>query len=843
MKKLFLLSLCAAAAVPVIPVSGVGTSNWSHTNETDFKGGKFDDVVATNLGDLKLSRNVRTLLQQNPKVSSVNSMVQAADGTIYAGTGPHGQILKIAGDTVSELATIDGATHIFALANDKDGGLLVGTGGATGQVLKIAKPGEKPTEIFKADGVQYIWAIHQTDDGKMYAATGPNGQLFEITAPGQSRVVLDADENNLLSLIGDGKDLLYVGTDPNGLVYRVNRKTNESFVVYDAPEAEISALVIDKSGNVYAGTAEARDEPQAPRPPTPTTATGRPESQPTGVPIPSQPPTDPEPPKVPDPTPGQPDPIPKAPSEKQNEPTAQPAETPATTPEAGKEPEKPKTPAPNEPKSAPAPTPAQAAPVPTDPKAAPTAKPAEAASPATPPAPAPKLPGPGPTPTPGPRPAGSGMVPGRPTVDTGATGQPRPEGNAIYRIDTDGFVTEVFRQRAIVFAMAEKDGVLFVATGSEGLVYQVDPAAEETIVLAKVDPKQVTSLLPAKDGNIYMGMANVGGIATIASGYAHAGTYTSGVLDAAQISRFGKMQLHGFLPVGTTLTVSTRSGNVKDATQSSWSKWSEPASAAEFVQISAPAARFLQYRLAFTSGADGKATPVVEDVGIAYQIPNLPPILKAIRVTAQPDAAPPATPGSDAEPVRVPRVPRQQVAWEGTDPNGDSVRYALHFRRGTSGQWILLRDDLLTAQFDWDTRSVADGRYELRVTANDARSNPPGKSRSASRVSDPVQIDNTAPMIGSVKWTANGPAVDVGLRVVDRSSIVSSLEYTVNSSKGWQAVLPSDSIFDSPEEAISFSVPGLSAGSHQITVRATDAKGNQAFESVFVTVESPAASK
>jgi hypothetical protein len=45
---------------------------------------------------------------------------------------------------------------------------------------------------------------------------------------------------------------------------------------------------------------------------------------------------------------------------------------------------------------------------------------------------------------------------------------------------------------------------------------------EETIVLAKVDPKQVTSLLPAKDGNIYIGMANVGGIATIGSGYARA---------------------------------------------------------------------------------------------------------------------------------------------------------------------------------------------------------------------------------------------------------------------------------------------------------------------------------
>src|SRR5688572_6666391 len=170
MKKLMSLSVCAAMVATSL---GVTTSNWTPTAESDFKSGTFDNVVATNLGDLKLSRHVRTLLQQNPKVSSVNSLVQAPDGTIYAGTGPHGQLLKISGDTVTELATIEGGTHqyLFALATDKDGGLLIGTGGESGRVLRMAKPGEKPTELFKADGVQYVWGVAQTDDGKIYAAT------------------------------------------------------------------------------------------------------------------------------------------------------------------------------------------------------------------------------------------------------------------------------------------------------------------------------------------------------------------------------------------------------------------------------------------------------------------------------------------------------------------------------------------------------------------------------------------------------------------------------------------------------------------------------------------------
>lgn len=889
MKKFFPLAACAAAvALPLAPLAlGVGTSNWTHTSETDFKSGTFENVVVTNLGDLKLSRAVRTLLRQNPKVSSVNAMVQAEDGTIYAGTGPHGQILKIVGDAVTELATIEGATHVFSLAMDKDGGLLIGTGGETGRVLKIAKPAEagaKPEEVFKADGVQYIWAVRQAEDGKLYAATGPNGQLFEITAPGNNRVVMDADENNLLSLATDGKDLLYVGTDPNGLVYRVNRKTGESFIVYDAPEAEVSALVMDEAGNVYAGTAEARDEPDRPQPGQPAPAAGgRPEAAPAGLPIPSAPPTDPEPPKVPDPTPGQPDPIPKAapmpdaadaaakgqaaadapvpaapaPGEA-HKPDAPPAgneanpgdapkpDAPAgneANPDAPKPGDAPKPDAPparNEPNGADAPMPAPKEGDKPQDKPGPEVKPgAEAPKPA---APGPNPPG-GPPAKPAPASnPGERMVPGRqPPVDSTGKGQPRPEGNAIYRIDSDGFVTEIFREKALVLALAERDGVLLVATGSEGIVYQVNPAAEETIVLAKVDPKQVTCLLPARDGNVYMGMANVGGIATIGGSFAATGTYTSPVLDATQISRFGKMQLHGSLPGGTTLTVSTRSGNVKDPTQTSWSKWSDAAPATEFLQVPSQTARFLQYRLTFTSGPDSRATPVVEDVGIAYQVPNLPPQVRSIKLTAQPEQQPPPQPGSDAEPARVPRSPRYQIAWEAADPNGDNLRYSLSFRRGAGSPWISLRENILEGNYDWDTRSVADGRYEVRVTATDARANPPGKGRTSSRVSDPVLVDNTAPAVGSLKWQQNGPAVQVNLKVVDRSSIVAALDYSVNSAKGWQAVLPSDNIFDSPEEAVAFDVPGLAAGNHQITVRATDAKGNQAFEGVFVTVESPAA--
>src|ERR1700742_5148606 len=43
----------------------VTTSHWTQHTEKDWNAGKFKDVVATNLGDVKLSRQVQSLLQED----------------------------------------------------------------------------------------------------------------------------------------------------------------------------------------------------------------------------------------------------------------------------------------------------------------------------------------------------------------------------------------------------------------------------------------------------------------------------------------------------------------------------------------------------------------------------------------------------------------------------------------------------------------------------------------------------------------------------------------------------------------------------------------------------------
>ena len=106
MKKSKLISLVSVLAV-ASSTFAVGTSHWTHTSEADFKNGTFTHVVATNLGDLKLSRAVKTLLEQDAKVSAVYALVEAPDGTVYAGTGPQGVVMKVAGDKVTEALKLD----------------------------------------------------------------------------------------------------------------------------------------------------------------------------------------------------------------------------------------------------------------------------------------------------------------------------------------------------------------------------------------------------------------------------------------------------------------------------------------------------------------------------------------------------------------------------------------------------------------------------------------------------------------------------------------------------------------------------------------------------------------
>src|SRR5947207_12247144 len=116
--KYFIAVFVIGALAPV--AFGTSASHWNHTTEADFKKGKFNNTVATNLGDVKLSRAVKTLLEQDAKINFVYALAEAPDGTIYAGTGPQGIVLALKDEKVSTIATLDDA-NVYSLLVDTDG--------------------------------------------------------------------------------------------------------------------------------------------------------------------------------------------------------------------------------------------------------------------------------------------------------------------------------------------------------------------------------------------------------------------------------------------------------------------------------------------------------------------------------------------------------------------------------------------------------------------------------------------------------------------------------------------------------------------------------------------------
>ena len=132
--------------------------------------------------------------------------------------------------------------------------------------------------------------------------------------------------------------------------------------------------------------------------------------------------------------------------------------------------------------------------------------------------------------------------------------------------------------------------------------------------------------------------------------------------------------------------------------------------------------------------------------------------------------------------------------------------------------WIELEDDLDTNSYAWDTRTVEDGRYEIRVVADDSKSNTAATTLTGSRVSDPFVVDNTAPVIEKSVRTIEGDAATIKLSVRDEFTVVGKVSYTVDSNEDFISTLPDDLIYDTTYEEFTITVEDLEPGEHTLEV-------------------------
>ena len=146
----------------------------------------------------------------------------------------------------------------------------------------------------------------------------------------------------------------------------------------------------------------------------------------------------------------------------------------------------------------------------------------------------------------------------------------------------------------------------------------------------------------------------------------------------------------------------------------------------------------------------------------------------------------------------------------------------------------MLKDKLRDNFYTIDGATLADGRYVIKVVASDAPDNPAGQMLMGERLSEPVDIDNTPPVVKVMgQPQVSRESVRVVFTVDEVTGKIKKADASLNGA-AWIPVFPDDGIADSEHETYSVDFGLLGAGEHTISLRAFDSSGNVGTMSVTV---------
>jgi hypothetical protein len=198
------------------------------------------------------------------------------------------------------------------------------------------------------------------------------------------------------------------------------------------------------------------------------------------------------------------------------------------------------------------------------------------------------------------------------------------------------------------------------------------------------------------------------------------------------------------------------------------------------------------------------------------------------RSPAQPNQGTGSTPppSSPALGRKVYQKGLQTFVWKAEDENDDRLQYDVFYRREGDTAWKPLKRGLWDAIVVWDTTSVPDGTYYVKVTATDTPSNSPATALVGEFESVSFDIDNTPPVVEVQSATRAGTRATVKFLVRDEQSAVQRVEYSLDASK-WRVAYPVDGIPDSRREEFEVTLDDADAA-RSIIIRVTDAMNNVA---------------
>jgi len=402
-----------------------------------------------------------------------------------------------------------------------------------------------------------------------------------------------------------------------------------------------------------------------------------------------------------------------------------------------------------------------------------------------------------------------GPAPPRPAT------RPRAGSGQLWRVEADGRAEMLLGRKDTHFTAVQwgSDGAIYAGGGHEGRIFRVEPDASYSIWV-DVEERQVLALdLRAK--NPFFVTGDGAAIYRVLSGKRRNATWTSKALDARFASNWGRLTWRG----QGRFVFQTRAGNTQKPGET-WSAWSKELKQAG--RVTSPSGRFIQVRAKLPN--DGSA--VLRAVELFYLPQN-----QRARVSAIQGRRPPLKRG-EAPRQPLPPTTLLNLSWKVDNPDRDPLRYRVGYREEGQPTWRDMFDEdkvLTEAKYSWETSSIPDGYYVVRVEASDEQANPERLTLRSSASSEPIRIDNHPPRIEQLK-VRKGHVMG---RVVDELGPIARIQMSVDAGT-WRDVFPKDSLLDSPREAFDVPLGDLSNDIHIIAVRAFDAGGNQANREITV---------
>lgn len=664
-----------------------------------------------------------------------------------------------------------GAPFVWSAVAGADGALFLGTGN-DGKILKIERSGQ--ASVFFDSSEMEMHALAPAPNGGLYAATSPDGRIYKVDAKGQATPFFDPDDKYIWSLAVDRDGNVFAGTGDKGTVYKISPDgSGQKFFATKASHAV--ALAFDRQQQLLVGT-------------------------------------------------GNPGRVFRVDAAGKGflllDTTYQEVRA-----------------------------------IRVDPKgviytAAQSARPPGSSdsltdAPSTPPPVTPSIPN------------VTTEITSISAVDTTSSTQPtasllsqdrRSPTGAIFRVQPDGLWDEMWTPRddAPYDIAIEPDGSLLVGTGTKGKLFRLSGDPVNAVLITRVPAQQAIMLVRAAD-RTYIATANPGMLMAVSSTRATRGTYESDVKDARLVSTWGVIAWRATAPAGSKVELFTRTGNTRTPDEA-WSEWSGPYANGDGSPITSPKARYFQWRAVLTGSA--AASPTLTSVSSAYLPRNIRP--QVVLITVHPpgvvfqkpfssgeteiagldeDAQErraggslPAGSGAPALGRRIFQKGLQTFQWKADDDNNDELSYDVFYRREGDTTWRVLKSDLRDTLLVWDTSSVPNGTYVLKVSASDRRVNPADTALAGELESSSFEVDNVSPTVQLGAIRRDGTRLLVTADVRDADSAVTRVEYSLDAQR-WQTAFPRDGILDARQESFELRLEADASG-RTLVVRATDALGN-----------------